>query len=452
MDKRKKTLLQQLQALQTEAAALAVIAPSARTPVQQARLGAIIGVKDDLSDGEMAQVNAGIREIDRIEAQSANGYPEPMPAGHPGAVSREPEDERPRAQDFGKRTFRSVGEQLAAIAKATVNPYAPEREALLEIHKVHAAASGASEAVPQDGGFLIQKDFTVDLLSRGREASQLMPRCKRIVVSGNGLDAPVFDETSRATGSRFGGVQIYRNNEAESVTSAKPKFGKWKLDLEDLSGLAYASDNLLQDFAALGGIFSLAFESEFAWVLDNEILNGDGAGKMLGILQSPALVSVTKETGQASATIVWENIKKAWARLWAKSYPNAVWLYNQDCFPQLAALYQVVGVGGVPVWLPPGGAASSPYAQLMGRPMLPLEQCATLGTVGDLVLADFAEYLIIEKGGLQADQSIHVRFIQHETTFRWKTRNNGQPLWSTAKTPANGSNSLSPFVAIATRA
>ena len=47
---------------------------------------------------------------------------------------------------------------------------------------------------------------------------------------------------------------------------------------------------------------------------------------------------------------------------------------------------------------------------------------------------------------------MHVKFIEEEQTFRWSLRTDGQPLWRTALTPYKGTNTLSPFVALAARA
>jgi hypothetical protein len=52
---------------------------------------------------------------------------------------------------------------------------------------------------------------------------------------------------------------------------------------------------------------------------------------------------------------------------------------------------------------------------------------------------------------MPADSSIHVRFMTNETTFRFIYRFNAQPIWNSAITPFKGSNTLSPFVALATR-
>jgi HK97 family phage major capsid protein len=111
----------------------------------------------------------------------------------------------------------------------------------------------------------------------------------------------------------------------------------------------------------------------------------------------------------------------------------------------------IVGTGGSPIYMPPGGLSASPYGTLFGRPMLPIEQASTVGTVGDILLLDPTQYIMGDKGGMQSASSVHVRFIYDESVYRFTLRTDGQPLWNSALTPAKGSNTLSPFVALATR-
>jgi len=131
---------------------------------------------------------------------------------------------------------------------------------------------------------------------------------------------------------------------------------------------------------------------------------------------------------------------------------NAVWCINQDVEPQLPTLAITVGTGGQVAYLPPGGLSGNPYATLQGRPLITTEYNETLGTLGDICLVNFDEYAIARKKGLRAASSMHVRFIYHEMAFRFNMRVNGQPKWQSVVTPARGSNTLSPFVALATRA
>jgi HK97 family phage major capsid protein len=343
--------------------------------------------------------------------------------------------------------FRTMGEQLRAVLAAGSPGGEMDR-------RLTRAATGMGEAVPSDGGFLFQPDFSATLMQKTIETGQVLSRCSRIPVGPgkNGLVMNAINETSRADGSRWGGIRAYWADEAEEKTGSKPKLRQMTLTLKKLIGLCYATDELLEDATALEAVIMNGFSKEFGFKGDDAVVNGTGAGQPLGIMNSPALVTVPIETGQAAATVVVENIVNMWSRCMAGNRQNAVWFINQDVEPQLFTMGITVGLGGSPIYMPPGGLSASPYATLMGRPVIAIEQCQTLGTAGDIILADLSEYVLIDKGNMQSAQSIHVRFIYDETAFRFVLRIDGQPGWNSALTPFKGSNTKSPFVTLATRA
>lgn len=346
--------------------------------------------------------------------------------------------------------YRDIGEFMYDVIQAGT-PSSPTRSKLVDYQK--RAASGGSEAVPSDGGFLIPETFSSEIIKKVYEVGTLASRARRLPLgpNSNRIAIPYVNETSRADGSRMGGVRAYWANEAASVTATKMKFGKIEMALEKLFATSYLTDELIQDTTALAGWVNQAFSDELAFKLDDAIIAGTGSGQPLGILNGACFVSITAETGQASTTILAENILKMYGRLWPRSRTNAVWIANIDTFTQLATMELAVGTGGVPLWMPANGLAGRPNDSLMGIPILWHESCPTLGTVGDIMLADMSQYLLIEKG-MKAAQSIHVRFIYEETTMRYSMRVNGQPAWQSALTPKSGSsNTLSPFLGVASR-
>jgi len=343
--------------------------------------------------------------------------------------------------------FSNFGEQLRAVIEAAKPGGSIDNRLSIK------AATGLNENVGSDGGFLVDDDFTKEILKRAYDTGVLASRCNKVPLSTNatGLKINAIDESNRANGSRWGGIQAYWEGEADALTGSKPKFRQMELNLHKLTGLCYATDELLLDSTALEAVISQGFAEEFGFKLDDAILNGTGAGMPLGILNGKALVQVPKVVGQAAGTINIQNIVGMWSRCWGRSRQNAVWYINQDIEPQLYTMSLAVGTGGLPVYMPAGGVSGSPYSTLFGRPVVPLEQCPTLGTSGDILLGDLSQYLIIDKGGINAASSIHVRFLYDENCFRFIYRVDGQPVWNNALTPFKGSNTLSPFVATATR-
>lgn len=353
-----------------------------------------------------------------------------------------------RPQTVERQRFSSLGEQLAAVMNAgrpggQIDP------------RLFNAATGLGETVPSDGGFLVQQDFVNELLQDAFATGILASRCSRQPISGNANSVKIngVDETSRAS-SRYGGIISYWADEAAEKTASKPKFRKIELNLKKLIGLCYATDELLQDAPALEGFIRTAFPGEFGFQLDDAIINGTGAGMPLGILNAGCLVSVSKESGQMATTIVAENIVKMYSRRFAGQTGNYAWFYNQNIEPQLFTMSLAVGTGGVPIYMPPGGLSDAPYGRLMGLPAIAIEQAATLGTAGDIILANFQNgYILAEKGGIQADVSIHVRFVYDESVFRFVLRVDGQPVRASALTPYKGGAGAtqSHFVVLETR-
>jgi HK97 family phage major capsid protein len=343
-----------------------------------------------------------------------------------------------------KEKFRTIGEQMSAVMRAGM----PGGHIDPRLYN----ATGLNETTPSDGGFLVQTDFSSELLQEVFQTGILAPRCRRISISGNsnGIKINGVDETSRAS-TRSGGIIGYWKDEAAQKTASKPKFRQIELTLHKLIGLCYATDELLSDASALEGFIRQAFAAEFGFLLDDAIIRGSGAGQPLGVLNAGCLVTVSKEAQQQADTIVWENVVKMYARLFAGSRPNAVWLINQAAEAQLMQMAMSVGTGGVPVYLPAGGASQSPYATLFGRPVIAIEQCSALGDVGDIIFGDFNGYIIAEKGGIESAMSIHVKFDYDESVFRFVLRCDGQPVRASSLTPYKGSDALSHFVTLAAR-
>jgi HK97 family phage major capsid protein len=354
-------------------------------------------------------------------------------------------------RDESDNPFKSLGDQLGAIKNATLTrgrELAPRLKALNV-----KAALGANELVGSEGGFLLEPAFAAEILKPVHDTGPFSSRAYRIPLgaNSNGVTVNAIDETSRVAGSRWGGILGYRLNEAGTKTASLPTLRQMTFKLKKYAVLMYATEELLQDTTALAAIMQQGASEELDFMTNDDILNGLGAAGPLGVLVSPALVTVAKEAGQAADTVTTENIFKMWARLHPKSKQNAVWYINTDVTPQLYALSLSVGTGGQPMYMAPGSLPNAPSGALLGRPVIETEFNATLGDKGDIVLADMSQYAMIDRD-VQSASSIHVQFLTDQVAFRFVYRVDGQPKWASALTPFKGSNTLSPFVTLAERA
>jgi HK97 family phage major capsid protein len=347
-----------------------------------------------------------------------------------------------------KPVYKNVGEQLLDIRAMSIdNSSAP---AARERFQKVVNESGLKTGVDSEGGYLIETDKSKEIIQTSVETGVLSSRCVTQPIGGDsdGFEYFAANDRDRSAGVFLGGVRAYRKAESEEMTKwATANIDPREIKLHDQYALLKVTNRMLRDNVALTGLVKNAVPKAFAFLDDKEIFEGTGSGQHLGVMNSDVKIAVAKESGQTAKTIVAKNIINMWSRFYG-NINNAAWFVNQDCTPQLPFLT----IGDQPIFVPGGTFANAPYGVLLGRPIVPIEHCETLGTEGDIMLGDFSQYMRITKGGVEEAESIHVRFLTDEKVFRWIKRNNGQPIHDEPITPLKGSATLSPFVTLAVRA
>lgn len=322
-------------------------------------------------------------------------------------------------------------------------------------------ASGMSEAVPADAGFLLQPQWAQQIVLRSYQESAVLKRVTEWQVDStntSGLKFPRVDEQSRTDGNRWGGSKSYWMNEADALTATKPKMMNIELNpnAKKLGVLTYLTSELLNDLGSMSQYLFMVFAKELAYRVTDAIIAGDGAGKPQGVLNGGGTIIYPSRT--SSNVIAASDVLNILSRFWVGSRtdtygvpldgniapgPKPLWVCHSDVITQLATCVISVGTGGSLAFLynPETGI-------LMGIPVVPIEQCPALGTAGDIILADFNEYHLAWRNRGQLDISMHVKFTTDEQALRLTCRVDGSPGWGTPITPANGTATQSPFVAI----
>jgi HK97 family phage major capsid protein len=319
--------------------------------------------------------------------------------------------------------------------------------------RLFAAATGMNESVGSEGGFLVQSAQTTQIRDRIYMDDYMLTHVTRIPLgpNTNGTKLLGVNETTLANGQIYGGIQSYWVAEAGTKTPSQPGFREMDLKLKKVAALLYVTDELLQDAVALQAWAESRVPLSLRRKAAKAIYSGTGAGMPKGLTNSGAAITVAAENGQAAGTVTWANILAMWARMYPPSQANAVWLVDSTVLAQLYQMFIPIGTGGVPILQPANVAAGQLYPTLMGRPVVVVEYNQVVGTVGDIVLVDPTQYLWIDKGDVQTASSIHVRFINDETAFRFVWRVDGQLEWNSDLTPDNGGPTQSPVVMLATR-
>lgn len=315
--------------------------------------------------------------------------------------------------------------------------------------RYHPGLTRASmvESIPSLGGFLVPSEQAARIHAVSLENEIVQPRCYVQPMSSESIKIPAMVIGDHST-ALFGGFTASYVAEAGTISEADPKARAMELNAKKLTGLIRFTSELNADTPGGMGQIETLCGKGLAWYRDKSFLKGTGAGQPLGILNADCTIEVSKETGQAADTIMYENLTKMMARMFAGSFQNSIWVCHQTTIPQLLTLSLSVGTGGdhIPVMTESNGEF-----KILTRPVLFTEKTEPLGDKGDIMLCDFSQYVVGLRSEMRFDTSIHVHFTTDELLSRIIERHDGQPLWDSALTLEDGSTTVSPFVVLEAR-
>lgn len=303
-------------------------------------------------------------------------------------------------------------------------------------------------------GFLVPDVFMPDFLTVTPEQDPTIGRVRDVPMQSKTVEFPARTDKNHAT-SATGGITVGRRTETQAAASSRMQTETVKLEATSLDALVYVTDELLQDSPlSVLALIQQAVRDEFVVKRLQEKIRGTGAGEPEGILNSPALVSVTR-----SANALGGDLAEMRAR--CTNYGNAIWICNHASYESiLRAVTFDEGDTPINVRFLYSAGASIPGTNvnesldrpetLMGRPIYWSEYASAPASAGDIILADWSQYLYGTRvGGPQFASSMHVRFVNHEQTLRFTERTDGRGWWRSPVTPQQATTvTRSPFITI----
>jgi len=306
---------------------------------------------------------------------------------------------------------------------------------------------GMIEGIQSDGGFLVPTEYSRQIHAVALEDQIVMGRCLVQPMRSNEIKLPAM-EIGDHSSNLYGGFIASYKAEAAELTKTSPKTRQMTLQAKKLTGLVKFSNELLADMVDEKKIMQIC-GSGLGWYRDKAFLKGSGAGEPLGVLKANCLLKQDKENGQDNGTILYENLVGMMSKMYSGSFKNSVWVCHQSTIPQLMQLSLQMGTAGahIPILKESGGGFS-----MLTRPVIFTEKTEILGSEGDILLADFSQYVVGLRDGMRFDVSPHVYFTSDQALGRLIERHDGQPLWSKALTLEDGTTKVSPFVTLKARA
>lgn len=339
------------------------------------------------------------------------------------------------------KEFSNIGEYFWSIAARHYDHRPDKRLDALTETREQSFGSGAM------GGFALPEQFKPEIWQVDPQEAIVRTRAT-VIPAGDPPDAklimPSLDQT--AAQNIYGGVVMTHTGEALALTETDAHLRQITMEPKKIAGYIVCTNELLNNWAAASSFITGQMSKARIGQEDYDFLRGNGVNKSIGVINSPARITVTRS---AANTIAWIDVYSMFAR--AKFGGNLVWLVSQTAIPQLVT---IVDAGNHSIWLGGalmGSARDAMPPTLMGIPVVFADRLPALGTEGDIVLADLSYYLIKEGSGPDVALSTELLFLSDRVVFRVTWRVDGKP-WLTEPIGLEGvtTSTISPFVTLST--
>ena len=343
----------------------------------------------------------------------------------------------PDSEGIEREAQKSFGDWLLAVRNGNVS----------RLSKVYGSVKALGEQSGTAGGYMVPEEFERRLMQVSMDAAVIRPLATKLSVATNRGSVPALNHTTAPTAGKgysafAGGVVASWTPEAGALTSTDPAFELIEYNINKLGGYTYVSNELIGDSAFnVEQIISMLFGRAIAAKEDYCFIRGTGAGEPLGVLAAPCTIAVTTNADNTWAMADAMNMLAQFQPV-SGSVGSISWIAHRGVVPDMYANFDV-SQGGID-WVQPREGIPM---NLLGYPWRYSEHMPVDDT-DDVILGDWAAYLIFDRAGLQIDYSDQYRFVNDQGTWRFVKRLDGQPWLSNSITLADpgGAYTVSPFV------
>lgn len=333
----------------------------------------------------------------------------------------------------GGSEFASIGEFISTIR---VNPLDPRLEQrVLEV------------GTPEKGGFLVPDEFIDVIKMVDPYVNIVRPRATVIPAGdrpGQKIIMPALNQTAADGSGMYGGVKVTWIEEGAPKPKTTTAFLEITLDPKEVAAHMVISDDLLRDAPAVDALVRQQFRGAINAAEEDAFFNNTLTTRPLGIIHHAGTIQINRTTANR---ILYSDIINMFAsRLSGGTY---VWVASISALPQLMRMkdFEVAESAGPNLIWQTDARAGMP-GTILGLPVLFSDLTPILGTKGDLILADFKDYLIKDGFGIAIAASEHVYFIENKTVIKAFWNVDGKPWLTAPMTLRDGTTEVSPFVVL----
>ena len=318
--------------------------------------------------------------------------------------------------------FDTMGSYLRAAAKGPKNDR--ERQGLARVEQMTRTITGSTNG----GEYLLPLTQVPEIFSIDNQQPGIFQLARRYNVPGRSLRIPylIQDEgtstLNRPMAGKIANVTIV--GEGDTKPTREPVFGQRLLTMFKYAAITEFGDEIL------GDDFTGELPAEVTAAVGGQIINklnedltidGGGSTAPVGALNAAntALLAVNRASaGTFSAADAFNMYERH------THGPNSVWMISRRVLSKLFALQTTNNT--MVTWI--SNLRDAPQMLLLGLPVIVTDLLPTLGTKGDVALVNGDFYAMGLRQALTVESSIHVKFVQDITTYRFLARGGGIPL------------------------
>lgn len=327
-----------------------------------------------------------------------------------------------------RRTFGGPNGYLLAVAKRNNEPLtAPQaavHKAVQDLFKRSTIVGTTGDVT--GGEFLLPLQQVASIFSVENVVAGILDVARRFPVSGRTLRIPYLvqsDVTKTRPGAGIAAVTIVA--EGGDKPEAEPSFAQRLLTVYKWAAYSEIADETLAD--DLTGMLASTLQRVVGGQVMNEMndyftISGTGSAQPLGALNdnNAALLKVTRET--ANAITVGDIFNMYSKHTFTGN--NSEWLVNRTAIPALFALK--LSGNTLVTWLT--DLHSKPQMTLLGIPIRVSDLMSPIGSQSDIALVNGDFYAVAIREQLTVESSIHYKFKNDVTSYRFHARAGGIPI------------------------
>lgn len=337
------------------------------------------------------------------------------------------------------REFESFAEFLSAVR------FRPNDQRLNFVQNAGADGENFDAELRMDndtsGGFMVPPQLRTTIMSVQPQAALVRPRAN-VIEAGTPPDAlviiPALDQSGQNPSNMFGGVEVKWIGEGDEKPETDADLKGIQLTPHEVAGLVTVTDKLLRNWQAAGSFIESLLRGAVLSAEDYAFVRGSGANQPLGALNAGATRFINRATANK---VTYADLLAMVSRLLMRD-GAPIWSMPQSALVDIATMTDPEGHY---IWKP--NAVDGFAGTLMGYPLRWNNRMPALGQKGDVLLADWSQYLIKDGSGPFVAASEHVKFTSNKTVIKIFWNVDGAP-WLTAPIKEENGYEVSPFVAL----